>query len=369
MSPRPGAAPIAVIGGGVAGATACVALNRAGQRPLWLAPPPDLAHDPVGESLSPAAGPILDSLGLAGLLAAPRHRPSNATFSAWGSPLLAERSAAVHLEGPGRVLDRRAFEADLVAAAEPGADRLPLALARAEPDGAGWRLTLADGQVREAGFLIDATGRAAAIGRTLAAYRRIDRQVAATALLPHRDATVEPTPATLIEAVAEGWWYAALLPDGRLSLAYFSDPDLLPADLSRDLSAWRALIGRSQHVGRWVADAGFGVEAPPRLASAGTTRLDPPAGATEGGAGWAAIGDAAAAFDPLSSHGMTTALWTATRAAAVATAWLSGDRAPLAAYGATVAKGFDGFLAQRTALYARERRFADAPYWQRRSAA
>lgn len=366
LSPAPA---VAVIGGGIAGAAACVSLSRAGMRPLWLAPPPDRGRDPVGESLSPAAGPILESLGLGTILASPRHRASNATFSAWGSGLLAERSAAVHLEGPGRVLDRRGFEDDLTAAATALAERLPVALDGAEADGPGWRLRLADGRTVRAGFLIDATGRAALVGRTLAAYRRIDRQVAATALLPHRDADVEPTPATLIEAVAEGWWYAALLPDGRLSLAYFSDPDLLPADLSRDLTAWRGLIARTEHVGRWIADAGFGVEAPPHLASAGTTRLDPPAGAQAGGAGWAAVGDAAAAFDPLSSHGMTTALWTGAQAGRVAADWLAGRPETLAGYADAVGKGFDDFLGQRAALYARERRFAQSSYWQRRSPA
>ncbi len=360
---------IAVIGGGIAGAAACVSIARAGLRPLWLAPPPDRTTDPIGESLSPAAGPILEALGLGGLLASPRHRRSNTTFSAWGSSVLAERSAAVHLEGPGRVLDRHAFETDLAEAASARADRVPLAVAHAAADGDGWALTLADGQRRRAAFLIDASGRSALVGRALAAYRRIDRQVAATALLPHRDAEVEPTPATLIEAVADGWWYAALLPDGRLSLAYFSDPDLLPADLTRDLATWRRLIARTRHVGRWVADAGFGVEAPPRLSSAGTTRLDPPAGTLTNGAGWAAVGDAAAAFDPLSSHGMTTALWTGARAGRAAVDALAGRRETLALYADAVARGFDNFLVQRAALCARERRFADAPFWLRRAGA
>jgi len=360
-------AEVAVVGGGIAGAAACVALSRCGLRALWLAPAAE-SGDPVGESLAPAAAPILAALGLRSLLDSPYHRRANATFSAWGGPHLVERDAIVHLEGPGLVLDRRGFETDLVAAAEAVAERRAVALARAEPTADGrWVLELADGSIAAARFLLDASGRAAVVGRRHATYRRVDRQVAATALLPHRDLDVEPTPATLIEAVAEGWWYAALLPDGRLSVAYFSDPDLLPDGLSRDLDAWRRLLDATAYVGRWIDDAGFAAEAPPRLASAGTTRLDPPAGAVgTGGAPWAAAGDAAAAFDPLSSHGMTTALWTASRAAEAAAARLADDGAPLDAYKASVAAGFENFLAQRTALYARETRFADAPFWRRR---
>lgn len=367
MNPHQRPAPIAVVGGGIAGAAACISLARAGHQALWLAPAAGEDADPVGESLSPAAGPMLGTLGLEGLLHAPPHRPSHTIFMSWGGRLT-ERNAAVHLEGPGWVLNRHRFEADLRATAAAGADVLPVALRQAIPDGAGWRLFLSSGEERFAGFLIDATGRAASFGRKHAAYRRVDRQVAATALLTQQDTSVEPTAATLIEAVEEGWWYAALLPDGRLSLAYFSDPDLMPAGISHDPAAWRGCLAQTTYVGRWVTDAGFGSLPPPRLTSAGTARLEPPAGLTESGAGWAAIGDAAAAFDPLSSHGMTTALWTAHRASQAALAFSASQPDGLFAYASAVTRGFENFLSQRTAIYAREGRYAEAIYWRRRRA-
>ena len=361
-----------VVGGGVAGAAACIALARAGLRALWLVREPfqthERHHDPVGESLSPAAMPVLEALGLGAIPDAPRHRSSNATFSAWGSDALMERNAFVHLEGPGRVIDRRFFEEQLREAADAVAMRVAGGVAHMHPrEGGGWALTLDSGEDFTADFLVDTTGRAAAIGRRLSAFERVDRLVAATAFLTQRDRDVEPTRATLIEAVAQGWWYATLLPDERLALAFFSDPDLLPTHLSRDLATWRGLVADSHYVGRWVDDAGFALETPPRLVSAGTARLERPCSDHDDGAGWAAIGDAAAAFDPLSSHGLTTALWTASRAGAAAAAWLAGDRALLAAYGRAVDAGFTGFLRQREAIYARERRFADQLFWQRRN--
>lgn len=365
-------ASVMVVGGGVAGAAACIALARAGLRALWLVREAfqthERHHDPVGESLSPAAMPILQALGLGAIPDAPRHRSSNATFSAWGSDALMERNAFVHLEGPGRVIDRRFFEEQLREAVDAVATRVAGGLAHMHPreESGGWALTLDSGEGYTADFLIDATGRAAAIGRRLSAFARIDQLVAATAFLEQRNRDVVPTRATLIEAVAKGWWYATLLPDERLALAFFSDPDLLPPHLSRDLATWRGLLADSLYVGRWVDDAGFALEALPRLVSAGTARLVTPCASIADGAGWAAIGDAAAAFDPLSSHGLTTALWTASRAGAAAAAWLAGDRAPLAAYGRAVDAGFTGFLRQRETIYAREQRFAEQPFWQRR---
>ncbi|MCC5979001.1 MAG: glycine oxidase maturase GoxB [Salinarimonas sp.] len=364
-------ARVIVVGDGVAGAAACVALAQAGLEPLWLVREgPDSRGanaDPVGESLSPAAIPVLEEMGLGAILDSPRHRASQVTFSAWGSDALMERNAFLHLEGPGRVIDRRFFEAQLHEAADAVATRLIGEIDQMRPrDDGGWSLMLAGGDAVTADFLIDATGRAADLGRRLGVFERVDQLVAATAFLVQRDLDVEPTRATLIEAVAQGWWYATLLPDGRLALAFFSDPDLLPKNLSRDPDAWRDLLRRSIYVGRWVDDAGFAVETPPRLVSAGTARLQVPCIATSSGSGWAAIGDAAVAFDPLSSHGLTTALWTASRAGAAAAKWLAGDHEHLAAYARSVDAGFAGFLRQRDAIYGRERRFRDHPFWRRR---
>lgn len=362
------AADVAVVGGGIAGAAACAALARSGLEVAWIRAEAAPAGNRVGDSLAPAALPILDGLGLGHVLQDGAHRPANASFSAWGTGSLVERNAIVHLEGPGRVIDRHRFEADLRLAVPASVHRSGGVLDHASPADGGWRLSLAGGGTVCARFLVDASGRAAVAGRRLAARRRDDRLLAACAFLPQDDPSVEPTPATVVEAVCDGWWYASLLADGRLSLALFSDPDLLPRGLSRDPGRWRALVAATRHVGRWIDDAGFRVGAPPRMESAGTTWLDRVAGEA-GGAGWAAIGDAAAAFDPLSSHGMTTALWGAARMQEVVPAWLEGDPEPLAAYARAVADGVAAFRAQRAALYGRERRFADAPFWRRRAAA
>ncbi|WP_366657593.1 glycine oxidase maturase GoxB [Fodinicurvata sp. EGI_FJ10296] len=359
---------VAVVGGGVAGAAACVAVARRGIRALWLAPERDRRVEPVGESLSPAAQPVLASLGLEDLLASPPHRPSNATFSAWGSAHLVERNAAIHLEGPGRVLDRGRFEDDLAAAADHVSDRRTWPLKTAAARDGLWHLSVVGSEgsrAIEARMVIDASGRSAVFGRQRADYCRTDQMVAACSILPHRDDSVQPTPATLIESAEHGWFYAALLPDGRLSVAWFSDPDLLPAGLSHDTTAWRNLLAGTAHVGRWIDDAGFSVETAPRLASAGVTRLEPAADAQSG---WAAVGDAAAAFDPLSSHGITTALWTGARAGTAAADWLGGDGASLDAYAGAVRAGAQRFAEQRAAIYALERRFGHSPFWRRRQA-
>ncbi len=371
---RDGGRDAAVVGGGIAGAAACLRLAALGRRVLWIAPPLEEGDRP-GEQLAPAARALLARLGAAGLLEAPGHRPANRQLSAWGSAQLAERDAIVHLEGPGTVLDRPAFERDLAALARAaeGVERVEAALAGAERGPEGWRLSLAGGEaLPPVPFVIDASGRAAVVAAPLSQRFRADRLAALVAFLPQDpESEVAPTRATLIEAVADGWWYASLLADGRLALNYYSDPDLLPREASRDPAVLQGLLAGTASVGRWIDEAGFHLAGPPRLASAGTTWLAPVAGPEAAGgregAGWAAVGDAAAAFDPLSSHGMTTALWSGIQAAEAADAWLAGDAEPLARYAAAVAEGVVDFLKARSRIYGMERRFAGRTFWQRRA--
>ncbi len=365
-------ADIAVVGGGIAAIAAILRLRQTGHSPLWIAPA-QKAGDLPGEHLSPAARPMLEEIGAARLLDAACHRPEQSVFSAWGSDQLAERSGIVHLEGPGTVLERAAFERDLRKFAIAfDAHPVEAHLTGLHRDGAGWVLEVDDGaRLGRCGarFILDGSGRAAVVAGIHApdhaARFRADQLVAlCTVLSQEKDTGVEPTRATLLETVPEGWWYATLLADGRLVLNFYTDPDLLPREVTRDADVFRVMLERTTYVGRWLRDAEFSLDAPPDLVSAGTTWLAPATGE-----GWAAIGDAAAAFDPLSSHGMTTALWTGIRGADAAAARLAGDARPLAAYAEKVGQGVQEFLQSRAAIYAEERRFEASPFWLRRKSA
>lgn len=353
-------APCAVVGGGIAGAAACLALCKLGVRPLWIAPPA-AALDKPGEHLAAAARPLLKRLGADDLLQSDAHRPAHALVSVWGSDKPIERSSMAHLEGPPMVLNRPAFEKALVERAlDCGANSIPAALTSAERLGEAWQLTTGERSLR-ARFLLDASGRKALVAGNRAQRFRADRLAALFCFLDRDDdADVEVTRATLIESVEQGWWYAALLNDGRMALCYFSDGDLLPKAVTRQSAAFQRLLAETRFVSPWLASAGYRLGAPPQIASAATTWIAPAAGAD-----WLALGDAAAAFDPLSSHGMTTALWTALQGAEAAVASLAGDPKPLQRYTQQLAQAIQTYLNQQALTYGREARF-DSPFWGRR---
>ncbi len=359
---------VAVVGGGIAGAAAVISLSLAGVDCIWLRP--EFVDQPhrVGESLAPAANPILKSLGLSSLLDTPHHRRSNSTFSAWGKPFLVERNAAIHLEGAGYVIDRNRFEKDLYACASESADVIvDGSLQSCHAELGVWYLSTDLSSDIQCRFLVDATGRAQSIGRTLARSHNYDYLAAVYGFLNQKEnSDVRPTPATLIETVDTGWWYASLLPSGELTVNYYSDPDLLPKGLTNKLEDWISLIGKTKHIAHWIEDAEFVIDKPPEIASAATRCLSASGGVHED-APWAAIGDAAASFDPLSAHGMTTALWAAARLPDIVASSLQLNHALLDDYVNAVAKGVSQFLEQRTSMYAYETRFKNAPFWELRA--
>lgn len=373
---------VAVIGGGIAGSSAVISLAQAGIRVLWVRPDWQARLHKVGESLAPAANPILESLGLSHLLNNMHHRKANATFSAWGQAALIERNSAVHLEGAGNIIDRNKFEHDLfLTANESCSKEVCDSLVSLQEEDDDWAITTKEGKFFRSKFIIDATGRSQVVGKLLSQLNEgrhahceshtYDHLVAAYGFVQQKkQANVIVTPATLLETVTDGWWYASLLPTGALTLNYYSDPDLMPKGLSSSVDKWLALIKKTQHIAYWIDDAEFEIITPPQLASAASRWLTPAAGFnTNAGmikAGWAAIGDAAVAFDPLSAHGMTTALWAAAQSADFVTAYLSGNEAPLTKYILSVEQGRKQYLLQRNHLYSQERRFAESDFWARR---
>lgn len=358
---------VVVVGNGPAGAAACLALAARGLSPVWVTPA-GVAPPAVGETLSVAGVQSLQQLGADTVLQHPDHRPENVVFSAWGRESLAERHAMHHVLGAGRVLHREVFNAQFAALADARARVVSSACVGFDAEAEGWRLALADGRVVRARCLIDATGRRATFGRRLTTWQRQDTLVAVQAILGPVPADCEPTPATLVESAANGWWYVTLLPTRRLALMYFSDADLLPPRVRRDPASLLPLLHETRHVSRWLRELGLALPGSVSLHPCGTAWLQSPVGIAAAGPAWAAVGDAALALDPLSSHGISSALWSAQRAAAGVAAWLAGEAQALQPYADALLAGRVRYGVERLAMYSQETRFAQQPFWRRRQA-
>jgi flavin-dependent dehydrogenase len=358
--------PVAIVGGGPAGAATALSLVRAGVG-VVLIDGTSLAREKVGESLPPSVNALLQRLGVWDAFLATKPLPCHANRSAWGGGRLLEYSFIADPHGHGWHIDRPRFDAMLVRAAQT-AGVLALRHTRASgvhqrSDGR-WQIALPDGTTIASDVLVDATGRGAAIsGKVGGRWRRVDRLVAAVGLLtPSGTAAVDS--ATLVESIPDGWWYSAALPDGRLVAAFMTDPDRLSDRQAGTPAGWSTLLAETHHTWERVRQGDHRLAGSPRVHAAASGRLE-----VSAGDGWLAVGDAAASHDPLSSHGIGSALESGLRAGVAIRDRLGGDREALIRYAEQNRRAYARYQAMWLAYYAEEQRWPDAPFWRRRHVA
>ncbi len=357
-----------ILGGGPAGTSCAIALSLAG-RSVTLFERSRYDSPRVGEALPPEVRQPLTELGLWQRFLADGPLASPGITAAWGSRELRDNDFIMNPFGSGWHVDRRRFDAMLaLSAEESGAEVLRAARStRFARDGPGaWHVDAIAGECaiqRRAAALVDATGRTAAPARRLGSRRLIhDRLIGVWSLTADATERLCTDQRTLIEPVNCGWWYSALLPDGRHAAALMTDADLLPAGSAARSFFWRKCLERAPHtMSRLGPDAARNSF---RIVPAFTSMLDCTAEP-----GWLAVGDAAMSCDPLSARGVTWALVSGLAGARAHDAFMAGDPAATRDFAHRAALDFETYLHDRGKIYARERRWPDSPFWRRRNRA
>ena len=362
-----------VVGGGPDGEATAFSLARLGLRPVLLEAAP-ASRWKAGESIPPSAQPVLEQLGL--LTGLDRVGLSSyGNRSVWGAPEAVEQDFVFGTAGSGWRVDRIRFEQELAGAALAagvdwrwGARVVGCSRERAR----GWSVQIVDdggSGTEEADLVVDASGRAARVARLLGVRRvRYDRLVGVLAYGSTRASTggagivAGQDSTTLVEAVADGWWYSLFLPDHRLVVAFMTDADLLDASGARRADGLRALLDRAPATASRVQAADATLDwSGVRIRPAHTARLE-----TVAGPDWLAVGDAAVSFDPLASYGIAAALGEGFYAAAAVADLLGGRPDALLDHARLVDRTLAQYLVLCHDRYALEQRWPDAEFWRRR---
>jgi 2-polyprenyl-6-methoxyphenol hydroxylase-like FAD-dependent oxidoreductase len=352
---------VAIVGGGPAGASTALSLaQRAPSLSVTVVEGSGYDSLRAGETLAPVVRPMLQHLGVWDELLASDPIPVHGSAAAWGSSSLQHNEYVYMAHGCGWHVDRTRFDGLLARCVERRGVHLvrETRVGAAHRAGEGWELELSNGERLRARFVVDATGSGAAFARGTGARRSwLDRLVAFGSVY---EGCVGGEPHTLVEAFSDGWWYSATLPGGRRVVTCMTDADWGRELRLRDASCWEGILRTTKHARATVAGARRTGERLVRPAA--SHRHDPPVGP-----GWVAVGDAASAFDPLSSQGIAKAVRGGIFASYAVADWLvRGDERGLQRYRRFVEDEFDAYTKTWAKYYASERRWPDRPFWSRR---
>lgn len=345
---------VVVAGAGPAGAVAAFVLSRHRYRVLLadrLSPSPRK----IGEALPGAAARLLRSLDLPAPRIGGPHTAIGGNFSSWNSEALIATDFIRDPSGPGWRLDRLRFDADLrTAAVGTGATYRGAHVRDLRRQDTGWKTGFDDGSVEHARWIVDATGRRASVARRLGVKRMRDTRLVAFYAMS-RDSSDFRLDRTVVEAVPDGWWYAARLPSGA-AIAGFHTHARAAARLNADPGAWKRALARTRHIGPMLQHAQF--DRPMRAMEACGARL-----AEFSGDAWIACGDAATAFDPISGQGIFSALHGGMATGLAVAGALERDSAKLDDYASRMENVWDIYRTRARAVYRSERRWVAEPFW------
>jgi flavin-dependent dehydrogenase len=355
---------VVVVGGGPAGTAVAIELARAG-RSVALFEQSHYDQLRIGETLPPLARIPLLRLGVWDRFLRDVHTPSYGTVSVWGQERPYENEFIFNPYGHGWHIDRRRFDAMLARASEEAGARVlrSTRVTAAIPEPRGWHLEFVEKGKRRcvtAKFLVDATGRASTFARRQGATRvSRDRLVSRVGFFSAREGGSGTDTRTLVEATEDGWWYSAWLPGSILVVAFMTDADLVSHTRVHAIEQWWRRVEQVPHtyarMPKCVLDRNL------RIFAAQTYRMDRITGQA-----WLAVGDAAAALDPLSSHGILNGLHSGLEAAAALIRRLLGDRTAFEEYALWNERNFEEHLKVRAVYYEREQRWPSSAFWRRR---
>ncbi|MGF1488803.1 MAG: FAD-dependent monooxygenase [Prochloraceae cyanobacterium] len=356
---------VVIVGGGPAGTSTALTLAARGV-PSFIVEANPTVKNKIGEVLSARTRPLLTKMKLNKLVDSSTHLPCYGNRFLWGSDQLGDNLFINQPYNQGWHLDRSDFESKLAQLTiNLGVNWIwNCQLLEVESLANKWLIWLKY-QGRKyplkADFLVDATGRKAKLARCLGIPRRYcDRLVGLGCYFLLEDIE-QISSYTYIEAVADGWWYAALLADRRLVTVFMTDADLVEKDLHRIQFYWQKLqqtkLIKTLFSSDRLPDRYQGIFAKP----AQTSCLVSPVGEN-----WLAVGDAAFAYDPISSYGISSAMGGGYYAGNAIADRLGGRQEAIPAYRMLTERAFLDYLPLWRYQYLQEQRWRDRTFWRRR---
>jgi len=356
---------ILIIGAGPAGLSCAIFLRKKGFEVSVIERDTKKKDDlKVGESLPPDAQKLLVELGLWEKFQKAGHLKSFGNKSLWGNSEIAFTDFIHHPIGHGWHIDRAQFEYMLLQEClELGVDFLEdTTIISTTYESKNWtvRVKISNDKIfeRNYAFLVDASGRNSWLARKLGVERIYEaRQLALVAFLKCNKQLEDET--SLVETTKDGWWHSTKIPGNRIATAFLCNPNKLKRAQWINESEWHTLIKQAPQTARRISMSEASLLSPPRFIAADSSILEKTYGEA-----WAAVGDAALSYDPISSHGILMAMVCARDLSRAIQLQFRGNENALYHYNALLRTAFQYYTSNRKEFYIAERRFPNSNYWK-----
>jgi flavin-dependent dehydrogenase len=210
-------------------------------------------------------------------------------------------------------------------------------------------------------FVVDATGPRFRLAKIMGARPLVHDRLLWIGAVMVGPAALDFSRLTMLEAVEDGWWYAASVPGGRVVVAAITDAETNKRAMLHQPDRWLCCLKKTRHMAGWLADCSFGDDRRMAIDAAPSFVLDHVCGSD-----WLAVGDAASAYDPIASQGIHKALVDGLQSAAAIADHLAGVRTAFDQYQASIVARFTDYLDNRNYFYDLERRWPSSAFWQNR---
>ena len=353
---------VVILGGGPAGASASISLLKKGYS-VALIEKSDYSENRIGETIQPQISTLLNHLEITNEIFH-QHLPSNAIQSVWGAPALKENNFFISPFSHGWHLNRLKFDKQLIDHAEKTGVTLfthSLIKTITQPDSGNWCIRFLNQnhiQTIDARFIIDATGRSSLLVKNQGGMRKNIDHLIGLVTIQETNCECKQTNFTLIESVKTGWWYSADIPGNKTVVAYMTDADLYKKESCKKEDFFNRLFSKTKYTKEKSSGSkpgNIGMHAANSYLMSKTH-----------GKNWIAIGDAAMAYDPLSSQGIYKAIKSGISSAKLINEHFNGNSFALANYSNSLNAAFEKYLQQRKLYYGDEKRWPGALFWKRR---
>ncbi|TQF67802.1 FAD-dependent oxidoreductase [Pseudoalteromonas luteoviolacea] len=345
-----------IVGGGIAGAVTAKQLQEKGYKVALIDErAPSRLH--LAESLPATIEPLLQRLGLLELIKSPPHFKHTGMVSLWGSsvPQVMPSVAQHH----GWKIDKWSI-IEQIKSQLPSACVISGKVKAVAIQQNGWRCHIKKNGVKtdfeiHTRFLIDASGRQGYLPRVLNLHRHTFDKLSAFVANVTVHSPLDAQPSVVVEAFQDGWTLTSKISDNQSMVAIFCNQYTPEFSKFKCAKNWPEVANQTQWFKKVVSNGEFEV----KILNASSHIVSQLSGKN-----WLLVGDAAMSFDPLSSHGMTTAIYMAEKAAHAIDGLFNGDNNALGQYSKTMADIYNSYLNELLGYYRLEQRFKDSKFWQ-----